>query len=459
MSDVNYKPYPSYRSSNIEWVSDIPDEWLEVPFFTQCVPNDSDNKGMTEDNLLSLSYGRIIRKNIETADGLLPASFETYQIVEKDNIVFRLTDLQNDKRSLRSAICTERGIITSAYLAVEPTAIDADYFAYLMRSYDHTKVFYAQGSGLRQSLKYSDMKRLPLLAPPRKEQKQIAAFLDYETAKIDALIEKQQQLIALLGEKRQAVISHAVTKGLNPDAPMRDSGVEWLGEVPAHWGVLRLNSMIETRKGIAFKSSDFIDDGIPVVKASDIKKLTIRTPSTYLSKEFLTNYPKAILKTDELVLSTVGSNPDVTKSAVGQIGKVPKKLDGCLLNQNTVVFCPNHKSLSNQYLYFLLQADCYRDHLDLHAHGTANQSSLSIVDMLRFSGPLPPLIEQEKIATQLLQSDETMVHLIEKSKSTVELLQERRTAVISAAVTGKIDVRNWKPPTDDNPQKTNKEAA
>ncbi|MBP8787600.1 MAG: hypothetical protein KBF41_08595, partial [Azonexus sp.] len=142
---------------------------------------------------------------------LLPESFETYQIVRPADIVFRLTDLQNDKRSLRTAIVKELGIITSAYLAAKPTGIQAHYLSYLLRAYDVTKVFYSMGGGLRQSMKFADIKRLPTLVPPVAEQTAIATFLDRETAKIDGLIAEQEKLIALLKERRSALISAAVT--------------------------------------------------------------------------------------------------------------------------------------------------------------------------------------------------------------------------------------------------------
>src|SRR5690606_33969298 len=136
------------------------------------------NKGMRESNLLSLSYGRIVQRDIDSSDGLLPESIETYQIVESDDIVFRLTDLQNDKRSLRSGLVTERGIITSAYLAVTPRDMDPRFLAYAMRDTDLRKVFYSMGGGLRQSMKFSDMKWLPVVTPSRQEQSAIATFLD-----------------------------------------------------------------------------------------------------------------------------------------------------------------------------------------------------------------------------------------------------------------------------------------
>jgi len=282
------------------------------------------------------------------------------------------------------------------------------------------------------------------------ELKGIVNFLDHETAKIDTLIEKQKQLIKLLKEKRQAVISHAVTKGLNPKAPMRDSGVEWLGAVPEGWETIPLKLVVKTRKGVAFKSVDFCDTGIRVVKASDIKQKTIRATDVFLPETFLTDYPKAFLNSGDIILSTVGSNPDVRNSAVGQIGMVPETLNGTLLNQNTVVFDPDENKVLREYLFYILQMEGYRDHLDLHAHGTANQSSLSISDMLNFNICFPPVEEQREICSYLKLKQQKLSDLESSSSDSENLLRERRTALISAAVTGKIDVRSWHAPIPSN---------
>ncbi|POU52211.1 hypothetical protein C3402_01210 [Pantoea sp. PSNIH3] len=228
-----YQPYPEYKDSGVEWVGDMPHHWQTKPAFAAVMDQCIKNSDGAESNVLSLSYGNIVERDVENNFGLLPESFNTYQIVNPGDIVLRLTDLQNDKRSLRVARSTLRGIITSAYLKLAcGDELDNRYAYRLLHSYDTTKVFYGMGGGLRQSMKFEDFRRLPFLLPPVEEQRTIAAFLDYETARIDKLIAQQQRLIELLKEKRQAVISHAVTKGLNPDAPMKDSGVEWLGEVP-----------------------------------------------------------------------------------------------------------------------------------------------------------------------------------------------------------------------------------
>ncbi|MDN5547175.1 MAG: hypothetical protein L0H03_18105, partial [Rhodococcus sp. (in: high G+C Gram-positive bacteria)] len=166
--------------------------------------------------MLSLSYGRIVPRDIASFDGLVPKSYETYQIVDPDDIVFRFTDLQNDKRSLRSARVVERGIITSAYVTVTPVGIDARYAEYLMRSYDLAKVFYGLGGGVRQSLKFSDVALLPVLLPPANVQRTIGNYLDRETQRIDALIAEQRGLIKTLRERRQSVLERTFTRDESP---------------------------------------------------------------------------------------------------------------------------------------------------------------------------------------------------------------------------------------------------
>lgn len=204
-------PNAKMKDSGIEWIGQVPELWEVKPFFALVTELNRKNVGLAETNILSLSYGNIIQKPETRNMGLTPASYETYQIVESGEIVFRFTDLQNDKRSLRSAQVTQRGIITSAYMAVKPHSIDSTYFAWLMRSYDLCKVFYAMGGGLRQSLKFEDVRRLPVLIPPVDEQSEITNTINAGTARIDALVEKTEQSITLLKERRAAFITAAVT--------------------------------------------------------------------------------------------------------------------------------------------------------------------------------------------------------------------------------------------------------
>ncbi|MFN6274542.1 MAG: restriction endonuclease subunit S [Microcystis sp.] len=199
------------KDSGVEWLGEIPEHWESLPAFSVVREQNISNKGMLEINLLSLSYGNIIRKDIDTDYGLLPESFETYQIVNRGNIIMRLTDLQNDKRSLRVGLVKERGIITSAYLCLDTRQLISEYAYYLLHSYDITKVFYNMGAGVRQTMKFVDLRRLPILVPDLQEQQKIAQFLDRETGKIDNLITKTRTSIDHLKEYRTALISAAVT--------------------------------------------------------------------------------------------------------------------------------------------------------------------------------------------------------------------------------------------------------
>ncbi|MBF7995956.1 restriction endonuclease subunit S [Rahnella laticis] len=205
-------PDAPMKDSGIEWIDTIPSHWRIKPTFASCTATTSKNASGMKNNVLSLSFGNIIQRDVDTNFGLLPESFNTYQIVDEGDVILRLTDLQNDKNSLRVGLVKQKGIITSAYLKLKSKRELHSQFLYqLLHSYDTTKVFYGMGGGLRQSMKFEDFRRLPLLVPPHLEQIQIAAFLAHETAKIDTLIELQQQQINLLKERRTALISAAVT--------------------------------------------------------------------------------------------------------------------------------------------------------------------------------------------------------------------------------------------------------
>ena len=257
------------KDSGIEWIGKIPKTWDITILSALFSERKCKNTGMIEHNLLSLSYGNIVRKSIETKEGLLPASFENYNIVEPGNIVFRLTDLQNDKRSLRTGLCKERGIITSAYVTLQIRSNDsARYMHYLFHAYDLCKVFYGMGDGVRQGMNYEDLKRLKILRPDQETQCRIADYLDRKCSQIDAIIARQQEVIEKLKTYKLSVITEAVTKGLNPDVPMKDSGVEWIGEVPEHWDILKLQA--HTRMLTPMRDRpEKLDGDIPWVRIED----------------------------------------------------------------------------------------------------------------------------------------------------------------------------------------------
>lgn len=201
-----------FKDSGIPWIGQIPKHWEVRPLYYFFKERKNKNLLGKEKNLLSLSYGKIIRKDIETKYGLLPENFNAYNIIEKDDIVFRFTDLQNDKVSLRTGLVCEKGIITSAYITITPKRnICVSFYHYLLHCYDLMKVFYNFGNGVRQGLTYKELSKMKILVPPLNEQKEIAEILDKKCEKIDNLSANYKEQIKTLKEYKQALIYECVT--------------------------------------------------------------------------------------------------------------------------------------------------------------------------------------------------------------------------------------------------------
>lgn len=203
-------PSVELKETNFPWLGQIPEHWNVNPLFKYVRENKRSNKGMVNENVLTLSYGKIKEKNLDNG-GLMPESFETYQIVKPGDIVLRLTDLQNDKTSLRVGHSSFEGIITSAYVDISSASYKSKYLYYLLHAYDLMKVFYNLGAGLRQGMKFSDLKRLPAFGVEQDEQQQIIDYLESYERKTDELKQKIQTQITLLRERRTSLISHVVT--------------------------------------------------------------------------------------------------------------------------------------------------------------------------------------------------------------------------------------------------------
>ncbi|GFH91012.1 hypothetical protein IMSAGC002_02264 [Lachnospiraceae bacterium] len=205
-------PDVAMKDSCIEWIGMIPSSWNIHPVYYYYGERKAKNYDLKEQNLLSLSYGKIVRKDINASGGLLPANFSTYNIVEADDIIIRSTDLQNDKRSLRTGLVIEHGIITSAYIDLVPkSSVNSKYFHYLLHAYDIMKVFYNMGNGVRQGLNYSEFSKLMVIAPSREEQQEIVDYLDNKCEQIDSIIETKKEQLTVLDEYKKTIIYEYVT--------------------------------------------------------------------------------------------------------------------------------------------------------------------------------------------------------------------------------------------------------
>lgn len=412
------------KDSGIEWVGSIPYHWNVLPFYSFATEVSHQNTGLKERNLLSLSYGRIVRKDMDRLEGLTPASFEGYNIIEAGDIIFRLTDLQNDHTSLRSARATERGIITSAYVTVRPHA-GSRFFDYLMRSYDTTKVFYGIGGGIRQSMKFADLKRLPVVVPPVNEMDEIVSFLDRATTRIDALIAKKTRFIELLREKRQAMITYAVTKGLNAGAPMKDSGVKWLGEVPAHWEVKPLWAMYRPKKETGHPKETLLS----VYRDFGVIEKNSRDDNKNRESEDLSGY-QLVVKGD-----LVTNKMKAWQGSIAVAG-----LRG-IVSPAYYVYRKLH-SENDFYLHHLFRSAPYITGYQSASKGIrVGQWDLEADKFRLFPVLIPPVEEQQEIVAYVDRATSHIDTLVAKTDHSIELLREHRTALITAAVTGKIELR------------------
>lgn len=422
------------KDSGIEWVGPIPTHWDVLPFYSFVDEINKPNARLVETNLLSLSYGRIVRKNINNLEGLTPASFEGYNIIEANDIVFRLTDLQNDKRSLRSARARERGIITSAYVTVRPHS-SPRFFDYLMRSYDTTKVFYGLGGGIRQSMKFADLKRLPVVVPPVEEMEQIASYLERATARIDTLIAKKIRFIELLRERRQALITRTVARGLDNRAPMKDSGVEWLGDVPAHWEIgatRRFYAFNPSKKEIALRDRSEEVSFLPMEAVGERGQLDLSRLRPIGEVEtgysYFADGDTVIAKITPCFENGKGA---IVEGLVGGVGFGTTEL---------IVLRPS-PHVDRKYSWWLFSAAGFRTYAEGHMEGSAGQKRVQDEWLKGQKVAIPPLNEQRAIVAHLDRATSRIDTLAAKTERSIELLREHRTALITAAVTGKIDLR------------------
>lgn len=254
--------YTDMKDSGIKWIGSVPASWNVRTLYQLATRVNNKNSDLSEQNLLSLSYGKIKRKDINTNDGLLPASFDGYNIIEAGDIVLRLTDLQNDHTSLRVGHATERGIITSAYTTLRPiNPAHSGYLYYLIHAFDLKKGFYGMGSGVRQGLNYDEVKELRVVLPSQKEQDAIVALLDEQCSRIDVLIEEAKNSLEDYKKWKDSIIHEAVTKGINPAVKTKNSGIEWIGAIPSHWNCCKQKYEIRLINGRAYKENEFEENG------------------------------------------------------------------------------------------------------------------------------------------------------------------------------------------------------
>ena len=418
------------KDSGIEWVGIIPSNWIIHPVYYYFGERKNKNKFGQEDNLLSLSYGKIIRKDINTSEGLLPESFNTYNIAEKGDIVIRPTDLQNDKRSLRTGLVPERGIITSAYICLKPIKdIDSRFFNYQLHSYDVIKVFYNMGNGVRQGLNFSEFSHLLVFEPPLDEQKRIADYLDAKCAEIDALTADIQTQIDTLEQYKRSVITEAVTKGLNPDAEMKDSGYDWVGMMPSTW-IMRKGKYMFVQRSLRGNS-------IELQLLSPTQKFGVIPQSLY---EELTGMSAVKLneKTDLSLLKTIHKGDFCISLRSFQGGFEYSEYEG-VVSPAYQVFYPT-VDIADGYYRYLFKETGFIDKMNSYTMTLRDGKNIAFADFGNTYIPYPPVGEQYRIAAFLDIKVAEIDAIIGQKKDQLSTLDAYKKSLIYEYVTGKKEV-------------------
>jgi type I restriction enzyme, S subunit len=432
--------YPKYKPSKTLWQEQIPSHWQETELRMLLADNKNKNFGLIERNLLSLSYGKLKRKDIDNATGLVPASFEGYQIIEEGYIVLRFTDLQNDKKSLRVGYSNERGIITNAYIGLAPKAdIHSKYFYYQLHFLDKIKYFYNLGGGVRQSLAFKEFGRETILVPDKEEQIKIANFLDFKLAKIERFIRKKKELISLLKLQKIALINHVVRSGLNTKVKFRKSGIDWLGEIPSHWETKKLKYLANCFPSNIDKHSRDNEKLVRLCNYTDVYKNDYITDGMDLMCATAT--AEQIEKFTLLQGDVVITKDSETANDIAVPAFVKEKLNNVVCGYHLSVLRPK-QSIDGEYLFRLLQSKEVNIQFELHANGVT-RVGLGVYDLKNAKIPVPPLVEQTAIVSYINKEVDKIDKTIASIEKELSLTEEYRTVIIAEAVTGKIDVRQY----------------
>ena len=436
---MSFQRYPSYKDSGVEWLGEVPEHWEVRRLGFEC-----DALVPMRDKPESLD-GEIPWVRIEDFAGKFISDSKSGQGVSPETVDAMNLKVLPAGAVLCSCSCSmgataivSKPLVTNqTFIGIVPKQnLTSDYLYFFFHfAADHLNSI---GTGAIQSyLSRDDFRRLRLPGPSLAEQTAIAGFLDRETGKIDELVAEQRRLMELLKEKRQAVISHAVTRGLNPAAPFKPSGIEWLGDVPATWEAPSLGVLIlKAELGENHDSSEG-NEGVPVMKMGNLDRGFIKLDKVEYLPEETEVSDSVILRDGDFLFNTRNSLDLVGKVAIWR-GELPR----ATYNSNVLRISFNPlKVASREFMNYLFNSDLGLSQLRALAKGTTSVAAIYYKDLTSLRVMLPPAAEQHAIAKYLDDACAQLDTLTGEAQRAIDLLQERRTALISAAVTGQIDVR------------------
>lgn len=435
------KPYSSYKDSGIAWIGQIPSHWDVSRVASLYTENTSKNTDNEFAFAMRFNYGTLVDKN-ETGDvSDLKDTYSAYTKVKKNDVVINGLNLNYDFNSLRVAISPKDGIITSAYIIMTPRpGTNSTYYNYLFKSMDSRKIFHGMGTGIRLTLSFAELKKQALIIPPVDEQATIVRFITEKSEKIDRYIAEQERLLAALDELRQAEIARAVTRSLNPDAPLRDSGIDWIGQIPAHWEIAPMRSCFSFSKGLTITKANLVEKGIAVLSYGQIHN-KINT-GVHISEDMIRFVPDSYLESNPECLLQKGDFifADTSEDIEGSGNCAFNDFDGNIFaGYHTVIARPLNLPYP-KYTAYLFQSKSWKEQV----HQNVNAVKVYSINRTIFrktSILMPPLDEQQAIVEYLDAKTAKIDSMKADIQRQIGLLKEYKQRIIADAVTGKIDVR------------------
>lgn len=407
------KAYESYKNVDLPWLKRVPEHWEIATVNTLFSNNEEKNEQCTVTNAYQFKFGKIVKKpNFELTNDLIE-TYKNYAVIRPNDIMINGLNLNYDFVTQRVGIVQEPGIITSSYISIRPyISTNAKFYTYLFKAWDAQKVFNGMGTGIRRTLSWKELKQITIPVPPKEEQDQIVRYLDWQNSRLNKLINAKKREIALLEEQKQALISQAVTKGLDPHAPLKDSGIDWIGQIPEHWLLCNLKYLCSMKSGKNLTSIQITENGpYPVYGGNGVRGY----------------YSQYNVSGKCLIIGRVGA----------LCGNV-HHFDGEFWVTDNAFIVEVFNYICVKYLYYLLTAM----KLNKYVPKTAAQPVLSTSNLLFKKACVPPLGEQRKIANYLDNQCIFIDNLINNINKTISLLQEYRTRLVADVVTGQIDVRH-----------------
>lgn len=426
-----YKPYPEYKDSGVEWLGQVPQEWsLDI---LQHLFYKIKRTGHEGEEILSVyrDRGVIIKSSRDDNHNKASDDLSLYQLVQPGDLA--INKMKAWQGSV--AVSAHRGIVSPAYFVFRAlTNNDSSFLHYLLRSSVYIKQYERHSGGVRNNqwdLSYEQFRKLTVSLPPIKDQKRIAAYINNKTAFIDQIIEKKQELIKLLQEKRAAIITKVVTKGLNPNVELVESGVEWAAKLPKHWSIQKLKYHTDIQEGPGILGNDFRDEGVPLLRIRNLKgpEVDIRGCNFVEPKMVDKKWSQFRLEKGDLLISGSASSGVVSEVGECAVGAIPY----------TGLIKLTPKGINHGFLKIVLGSPYFNEQIDLQKTGTAMQH-FGPTHLKKVTIALPSEGEQLEISRYLEQRTSEITGIIKEIENTIKLTKEFKSSLISHAVTGKIKI-------------------